>query len=77
MNDVTLSSWLNAFRPTFVFLKAGKEVEQVRGANRNGIESALRKYLGTAGGSTDGHSWGSGNKLGVRDNQPDCDCSLV
>jgi len=51
--------------PTFVFLKNGVKVDQVRGADKNGLERALEKQLGTGGSSsTAGHSWGTGNTLG-------------
>lgn len=30
--------------PTFVFLKDGKKVDEIRGANAPAIEAALKKY---------------------------------
>ncbi|KAH9997752.1 thioredoxin-domain-containing protein [Russula compacta] len=47
--------------PTFVFLKGQTKVDQVRGANKAGIENALRKH---SSGSTSAAFLGSGQTLG-------------
>lgn len=46
--------------PTFIFLKGGVKVETVRGANKSGLESALRSH---ADGSSGAFS-GKGQRLG-------------
>ncbi|KAJ6621226.1 hypothetical protein B0H10DRAFT_2019305 [Mycena sp. CBHHK59/15] len=38
--------------PTFIFLKGSMKVDQVRGADRAGIESALRRHSGRSGSSS-------------------------
>ncbi|KAI0068078.1 thioredoxin-domain-containing protein [Artomyces pyxidatus] len=49
--------------PTFVFLKGSTKVEQVRGADRNGIEAALRKHSSGSASTTAAFS-GKGHTLG-------------
>ncbi|KAI0036594.1 thioredoxin-domain-containing protein [Vararia minispora EC-137] len=48
--------------PTFVFLKGSNKVDQVRGADRNALESTLRKHSSTSS-SGDAFS-GKGHTLG-------------
>jgi thioredoxin 1 len=38
--------------PTFIFLKGTTKVDQVRGADKNALESALRKHAGVSPTST-------------------------
>ncbi|KAF8634860.1 hypothetical protein AX15_000616 [Amanita polypyramis BW_CC] len=47
--------------PTFVFLKGSTKVDQVRGADKNGISNALRRH---ASGSNSGAFAGRGQTLG-------------
>jgi len=51
--------------PTFVFLKGSTKVDQVRGADKSGLQNAIRKHSGpsTSGGpvfSGKGHTLGGG-----------------
>jgi len=49
--------------PTFIFLKGSTKVDQVRGANKAGIEAALRKHSSSS--STSGGAFsGKGQTLG-------------
>jgi len=48
--------------PTFVFLKGSERVNQVRGANKNALEDALRQL--SAGSSSSGSFSGQGRTLG-------------
>lgn len=47
--------------PTFIFLKGGVKVDQVRGADRTALENAVRKHAGT---SSAGVFTGKGQTLG-------------
>lgn len=51
--------------PTFVFIKNKKKVEEIKGANRAGIEAAIKRYSNDSGNS---HNWGTGNTLGNSNN---------
>ncbi|EIM92192.1 thioredoxin-domain-containing protein [Stereum hirsutum FP-91666 SS1] len=55
------SSYSVSAMPTFVFLKGSTKVDQVRGADRNGIERALAKH---SSGSTSSAFAGQGQTLG-------------
>lgn len=35
--------------PTFIFLKSGSKVDQVRGADPNGVERAIQAHMGPGG----------------------------
>ncbi|KAL8284248.1 hypothetical protein RQP46_004997 [Phenoliferia psychrophenolica] len=49
--------------PTFIFLKDGQKVDEVKGANAAALESALKRLTG-AGGATGGASFpGAGHSL--------------
>jgi len=48
--------------PTFIFLKGSNKVDQVRGANRSALESAVRKHSGSS--SSSGVFTGKGQTLG-------------
>ncbi|EJD54424.1 thioredoxin-domain-containing protein [Auricularia subglabra TFB-10046 SS5] len=50
--------------PTFIFLKGSTQVEMVRGADRRGIENALKKHSGGASASSAGAFGGKGQTLG-------------
>ncbi|VDC01919.1 unnamed protein product [Peniophora sp. CBMAI 1063] len=52
--------------PTFIFLKGSKKVDQVRGADKAGIERALRTHAGSSGSSDSSTSAfsGKGQTLG-------------
>nr|GAT58988.1 predicted protein [Mycena chlorophos] len=50
--------------PTFVFLKGSTKVDMVRGADRAGLESALRRLATSAGGSSSSSFQGKGQTLG-------------
>ncbi|KAF8640385.1 hypothetical protein AX17_000055 [Amanita inopinata Kibby_2008] len=47
--------------PTFIFLKGSAKVDQVRGANKSGLEDALRRH---SSGSSSGTFTGKGQTLG-------------
>ncbi|KAJ7727835.1 thioredoxin-domain-containing protein [Mycena maculata] len=49
--------------PTFIFLKGSTKVDQVRGANKAELESALRRHSSESGASTSAFS-GKGQTLG-------------
>jgi len=49
--------------PTFIFLQGNTKIHQVRGANKSGLEAAIRKYSSGAAGATGGFS-GKGQTLG-------------
>ncbi|KIK70670.1 hypothetical protein GYMLUDRAFT_210022 [Collybiopsis luxurians FD-317 M1] len=49
--------------PTFIFLRGSTKVDQVRGANRTGLEAAIRKHSSTSSDSTGSFS-GKGQTLG-------------
>ncbi|KZV80166.1 thioredoxin-domain-containing protein [Exidia glandulosa HHB12029] len=50
--------------PTFIFIKNGQKVDQVRGADKRGLEAALQKHAGSAGGVASAAFGGKGNTLG-------------
>ncbi|KAI0321355.1 thioredoxin-like protein, partial [Amylostereum chailletii] len=50
--------------PTFIFLKGTSKVDQVRGANKAGLEEALRKHAGSSSQSKQSAFSGSGHTLG-------------
>lgn len=45
--------------PTFVFIKNGKEVDRIRGANKNAIKAVIEKHKSSCVGTP--HTLGSGN----------------
>ncbi|KAF5388597.1 hypothetical protein D9757_004686 [Collybiopsis confluens] len=49
--------------PTFIFLLGSTKVDQIRGANRAGLEAAIRKHSSPSAGSSDAFS-GKGQTLG-------------
>ncbi|KAF7307039.1 Thioredoxin domain-containing protein [Mycena indigotica] len=50
--------------PTFVFLKGSTKVDQVRGADRMGLESTLRRHAGGSEAAASGSFTGKGQTLG-------------
>lgn len=48
--------------PTFIFLKNGSKVDQVRGADPNGVEKAIQQHM-SAGGSGSAAFAGKGQTL--------------
>ncbi|KZT30883.1 thioredoxin-domain-containing protein [Neolentinus lepideus HHB14362 ss-1] len=50
--------------PTFIFLKGDTKVDEVRGANRAGLESALRRHTSGSNSSSTGAFSGKGQTLG-------------
>ncbi|KAI0094323.1 thioredoxin-domain-containing protein, partial [Irpex rosettiformis] len=53
--------------PTFVFIKNSKVIETIKGANKNGLESAVRRH---ASGSSGGAFAGEGHTLGGKPSKP-------
>ncbi|EGG10775.1 uncharacterized protein MELLADRAFT_103088 [Melampsora larici-populina 98AG31] len=51
--------------PTFIFIKNKQKVDEVRGANRSGIEATIKRY---SNDSSNSHNWGKGNTLGTSTN---------
>ncbi|KAH9814988.1 thioredoxin-like protein [Melampsora americana] len=53
--------------PTFIFIKNKQKVEEIKGANRAGIEAAIKRYSSDSGTS---HHWGKGgHRLGDSNGQ--------
>ncbi|CAH7670773.1 thioredoxin-like protein [Phakopsora pachyrhizi] len=51
--------------PTFLFLKGGVKVDQIRGADRSSLEKAVRKYSSMSVRPSETHQWSSsGQTLG-------------
>ncbi|KAJ7446512.1 thioredoxin-domain-containing protein [Mycena galericulata] len=50
--------------PTFIFLQGSTKVDQVRGANRAELESALRRHSGSSGSAATSAFSGKGQTLG-------------
>jgi len=57
--------------PTFVFLHGAQKVDQVRGANKDALESTLRRMLASNGGNVGEAFSGKGQKLGSTTNNND------
>ncbi|WAR61806.1 hypothetical protein PtB15_12B498 [Puccinia triticina] len=51
--------------PTFIFLKAGVKVDQVRGVDRAGLEKLVKKYAGQSSIPSGSTFQGAGHKLGT------------
>ncbi|KAA1089119.1 hypothetical protein PGT21_007580 [Puccinia graminis f. sp. tritici] len=51
--------------PTFVFLKAGVKIDQVRGADRANLEKLVKKYAGQSSTPSGSTFQGTGHKLGT------------
>ncbi|KIY73471.1 thioredoxin-domain-containing protein [Cylindrobasidium torrendii FP15055 ss-10] len=47
--------------PTFIFLRGNTKIDQIRGANRSGLEDAVKKHSASSTSSAFG---GSGHRLG-------------
>ncbi|KAG0148739.1 hypothetical protein CROQUDRAFT_714404 [Cronartium quercuum f. sp. fusiforme G11] len=60
--------------PTFVFIKASKIIDEIKGANRSALEAAVKRHsASSSGGSGSGssHHWGNGgNRLGTDSTPP-------
>ncbi|XP_006454115.1 hypothetical protein AGABI2DRAFT_189422 [Agaricus bisporus var. bisporus H97] len=53
--------------PTFIFLKGDKKVDQVRGADRNGLENTLKKHASSSTGTFSGAGQTLGGQAAPRD----------
>ncbi|KNZ58738.1 hypothetical protein VP01_186g1 [Puccinia sorghi] len=51
--------------PTFVFLKAGVKIDQVRGADRTNLEKLVKKYASQSSTPAGSTFQGTGHKLGT------------
>ncbi|POW04502.1 hypothetical protein PSHT_11193 [Puccinia striiformis] len=51
--------------PTFMFLKTGVKIDQVRGADRANLEKLVKKYAGQSSTPSGSTFQGTGNKLGT------------
>lgn len=49
--------------PTFIFLRATEKIDQVRGADRNALENAVRRHSTGSSGSASGAFSGTGHTL--------------
>jgi len=57
--------------PTFIFLKGNSKLDQVRGANKAALESALKRHATSSGSSSSGAFSGKGQTLGGGPTPPD------
>ncbi|KAG8913551.1 hypothetical protein FRC01_004486 [Tulasnella sp. 417] len=65
-----------AAMPTFVFIKDGQKVDQVRGANPSALEATIRKHAGAGSGAFSGKGQTLGGDSGPSDGTPEVSAGL-